>query len=102
MTNIEDALIIIKNLVKIIAYLCLFDLTRVFDLLTYQFITFQSSDQGKVTARPIVHWNHVIGSSEYPLLFQVDCLYYHAGGLGAILRSGLGWLGAANTKQHPR
>ena len=36
------------------------------------------------------------------MLFKVPDLHYHAGGLGAILRSGLGWLGASNTKQHPR
>eukprot|EP00088_Acartia_fossae_P018825 TRINITY_DN2090_c0_g1_i11.p1 TRINITY_DN2090_c0_g1~~TRINITY_DN2090_c0_g1_i11.p1 ORF type:complete len:664 (-),score=86.37 TRINITY_DN2090_c0_g1_i11:243-2234(-) len=38
----------------------------------------------------------------HPNRIDVPDLHYHAGGLGAILRSGLGWLGAANTKQHPR
>ena len=33
---------------------------------------------------------------------DVDCLHHHAGGLGAMLRSGLGWLGSAPAKSHPR
>jgi len=46
--------------------------------------------------------SQLLGDIYDPSRIDVDCLYYHAGGLGAILRSGLGWLGAANTKQHPR
>jgi len=33
---------------------------------------------------------------------DVDCLHHHSGGLGAMLRSGLGWLGSAPSKSHPR
>jgi len=33
---------------------------------------------------------------------EVEALHHHAGGLGAMLRSGLGWLGSAPAKPHPR
>lgn len=33
---------------------------------------------------------------------EVVDLHHHSGGLGAMLRTGLGWLGAAGSKQHPR
>merc|ERR1719167_577987 len=33
---------------------------------------------------------------------EVADLFHHSGGLGAILRSGLGWLGGTTNKQHPR
>jgi len=38
----------------------------------------------------------------HPARGDVECLYHHAGGLGAMLRSGLGWLGSAPAKPHPR
>jgi len=44
----------------------------------------------------------LLGDIYHPNRIDVPDLHYHAGGLGAILRSGLGWLGASNTKQHPR
>jgi len=33
---------------------------------------------------------------------DVESLHHHAGGIGAMLRSGLGWLGSAPAKPHPR
>jgi len=33
---------------------------------------------------------------------EVPDLHHHSGGLGAMLRSGLGWLGGSTAKQHPR
>jgi len=38
----------------------------------------------------------------HPNKGDVETLHHHAGGLGAILRSGLGWLGSGPAKPHPR
>jgi len=38
----------------------------------------------------------------HPNRGDVESLHHHAGGLGAMLRSGLGWLGSGPAKPHPR
>ena len=38
----------------------------------------------------------------HPARREVESLHHHAGGLGAMLRSGLGWLGSGPAKPHPR
>jgi len=38
----------------------------------------------------------------HPAKKEVESLHHHAGGLGAMLRSGLGWLGSGPAKPHPR
>eukprot|EP00092_Neocalanus_flemingeri_P035560 GFUD01038706.1.p1 GENE.GFUD01038706.1~~GFUD01038706.1.p1 ORF type:complete len:662 (+),score=221.66 GFUD01038706.1:35-2020(+) len=44
----------------------------------------------------------LLGDIYHPARKDVAALYHHAGGLGAMLRSGLGWLGSAPAKPHPR
>ena len=44
----------------------------------------------------------LLGDIYHPARREVECLHHHAGGLGAMLRSGLGWLGSAPAKPHPR